>query len=58
MEEDENDNFYGTVTQHMSLQGRLGKRYVTCGSIQVSLLTNWNYMYTAVSAQFSKTLTR
>lgn len=56
MEDDENDNFYGTVTQHMSLQGRLGKRYVTCCSIQISLLNNWTY--TAVSGQFSKSLTR
>jgi len=26
---DENDNFYGAVTQHMSLQGRLEREHVT-----------------------------
>jgi len=26
----EYDNFYGTITQHMSLQGRLDKDHETC----------------------------
>jgi len=30
IDDDEYDNFYGAITQHMLLQGRLHKKLVAC----------------------------
>lgn len=35
-DDDENDNFYSAVTQQLLLQGRLGRKYITCQRYDLS----------------------
>src|SRR6218665_2408090 len=37
-DDDEHDNFYGAITQHISLQGQLDKSRVTCQRYALSKL--------------------